>query len=91
MAGSGPNASIGGWVSGPDWYDRHRERRDKFLSEHPEWNIAFVRSMDRYEASSGETDTELVILQDKALGSLMDRLEARYANETRETPSEDLP
>jgi hypothetical protein len=35
--------------------------------------------MDRYEASSGETDTELIILQDKSLGSLMDRLEARYS------------
>ena len=69
---------VGGWISGPAWYDKHRERRDKFLTSHPEWNIAFVRSMDRYEASSGETDTELIILQDKSLGSLMDRLEARY-------------
>jgi hypothetical protein len=69
---------VGGWISGPAWYDRHRERRDKFLESHPEWTIAFVRSMDRYEASSGETDTELVILQDKSLGSLMDRLEYRY-------------
>jgi hypothetical protein len=34
--------------------------------------------MDRYEASSGDTDTQLVILPDKHLGTLMDRLEARY-------------
>jgi hypothetical protein len=83
---------VGGWISGPAWYDRHRERRDKFLAEHPEWAVAFVRSMDRYEASSGETDTELIILQDKSLGSLMDRLEARYptpeeeAEAAEETP-----
>jgi hypothetical protein len=88
MAGSGPGAPIGGWISGPAWYDRHRERRDKFLAEHPEWNISFVRSMDRYEASSGETETELVILQDKHLGALMDRLEARYPTPEAEGASD---
>jgi hypothetical protein len=87
MAGSGPGGPVGGWISGPAWYDKHRERRDKFLAEHPEWDIAFVRSMGRYEASSGETDTELIILQDKSLGSLMDRLEARYANDSEDTPA----
>jgi hypothetical protein len=79
----------GGWLSGPSWYDKHKERRDKFVAEHPEWSIAFVRSMDRYEASSGETDTELIILQDKHLGALMDRLEARYSDEPEEP--EDTP
>jgi hypothetical protein len=78
---------VGGWISGPAWYDKHRERRDKFLAEHPEWDISFVRSMDRYEASSGETDTELIILQDKSLGPLMDRLEARYSDEPEDTPA----
>jgi hypothetical protein len=43
--------------------------------------------MGRYEASSGETDTELIIFQDKSLGSLMDRLEARYANDSEDTPA----
>jgi hypothetical protein len=75
MAGSG----TGGWVSGSSsWYDKHTERKDKFLAQHPEWSIVYVRSMDRYEASSGDTDTQLVILSDKHLGTLMDRLEARY-------------
>ena len=32
----------------------------RYYTAHPEWDIAFVRSMDRYEASSGETDTELI-------------------------------
>jgi hypothetical protein len=69
----------GGWISGSSsWYDRHRDRKAKFLADHPEWSIVYVRSMDRYEASTGDTDTQLVILQDKSLGSLMDRLEARY-------------
>jgi hypothetical protein len=35
--------------------------------------------MGRYEASAGDYDTELVILQDRGLCALMDRLEARYA------------
>jgi hypothetical protein len=80
MAGSGPQASIGGgWITGtPSWYDRHRQRRDKFLAEHPEWQIVYVRSIDRYEASTGDTDTQLVILQDRSLGELMTRIEARY-------------
>jgi hypothetical protein len=79
MAGSGPGASIGGWASGPgNTYDKHRERRDKFLADHPEWSISYSRTMDRYEASTGDTDTELVILTDKHLGDMMDRLEARY-------------
>lgn len=69
-----------GWVSGSCWYDRHMQRRDKFLAAHPEWSIVLVRSMDRYEASTGDTDTELVILHDKHLGTLMDRLEARYGD-----------
>jgi hypothetical protein len=80
MAGSGFGGPIdGGWISGSSsWYDRQKDRRDKFLAEHPEWSIAYVRSMDRYEASTGDTDTQLVILQDKSLIQLMDRLEARY-------------
>lgn len=77
----------GGWISGPAWYDKHKERRDKFAAEHPEWSIAFVRSMDRYEASCGETDSELVILQDKSLGALMDRLEARYGDGEEPEPA----
>ena len=44
--------------------------------------------MDRYEASSGETETELVILQDKHLGALMDRLEARYPTPEAEGASD---
>jgi hypothetical protein len=77
MAGSG----TGGWISGPSWYDRHKERRDKFLVDHPEWSIVYVRYMDQHEASTGETDTELVILHDKSLALLMDRLEHRYKGE----------
>lgn len=77
MAGSGLD---GGWVSGTCWYDRHKQRRDKFLADHPEWAIVFVRSLDAHEASTGDTDTELVILTDRSLGTLMDRLEARYGD-----------
>ena len=80
MAGSGPIwGPGGGFVSGSGW-DRHRERRDKFLGDHPEWSIVYVRSQDRYEASTGHTDTELILMTDTHLGTLMDRLEARYAN-----------
>lgn len=83
MAGSGfggPVGLDGGWISGGmSWYDKQKMRRDKFIAEHPEWTIAFVRSMDRYEASRGDTETGLDILQDKSLTQLMDRLEARYA------------
>jgi hypothetical protein len=75
------------WVSGPGFYDRHKQRKDKFLAEHSEWSIVFVASMDRYEASTGDLDTELVLMTDKALGQLMDRLEAKYASE-QDTPSE---
>lgn len=71
-------AGIGGWISGAGWYDRHRERRDKFLAEHPTWSIVYVRSKDVYEASRGDSETGLDILMDKSLGPLMDRLEARY-------------
>ena len=90
MAGSGPYAPTGsgyeqygpyggGWVSGSgSWYDKHKERKDKFLAEHPSWEIVYVRSQDRYEATTGNTDTELVILTDTHLGDLMDRLEARF-------------
>lgn len=79
MAGSGPYAAVGGWASGPgNNFGRHRERRDKFLAEHSDWAISYSRTMDRYEASTGDTDTELVILTDKHLGDLMDRLEARF-------------
>ena len=79
MAGSGMGGFGGGWASGPgNNYDKHKERRDKFLAAHPEWEIVYVRSMDRYEASTGDTSTELVILNDTHLSELMDRLEARY-------------
>jgi hypothetical protein len=80
MAGSGP----GGWISGSAWYDRIKERRDKFLAEHPEWSIVHVRSMDEYEASKGDTESELIVMHDRSLGTLMDRLEARYPD-TEET------
>jgi hypothetical protein len=73
MAGSGP----GGWISGAGWYDRAQERRDKFLAAHPEWNIICVRSLGQYEAT-GDTGTELLFLHDRSLGTLMDRLEARF-------------
>jgi hypothetical protein len=81
MAGSGPGASIGGgWASGPgNTFDKHRQRRDKFLATHPEFSIVHIRMTDHYEASSGDSDSaELVILTDKHLGSLMDRLETRF-------------
>ena len=69
----------GGWVSGSSsWYTRHQDRRAKFLADHPEWTIVYVRSLDMHEASTGDMDSELVILQDRSLGALMDRLEARY-------------
>jgi hypothetical protein len=82
MADSGISGSIGldsGWISGGVQYGKQEMRRDKFLSDHPGWTIAYVRSMGRYEASAGDYDTELVILQDRGLCALMDRLEARYA------------
>jgi hypothetical protein len=82
MAGSGPHASIGhGWMSGAgDWYQRIQERKARFLDKHPEWSIIHVRSLDRYEASKGDKDSPegLTLLQDKSLGELMTRLEARY-------------
>lgn len=74
------DAGTGGWISGSGWYDRVQERRDKFLADHPEWKIVYVRSLDQHEASTGDTDTMLVILHDRSLGTLMDRLEARYAS-----------
>lgn len=91
MAGSGPLASIGGgWASGPgNHFDKHRQRRDIFLAEHAEWSIVYVRQMDQYEASMGDTDTELTILTDKRLADLMDRLEARYP--TPEAEAEEAP
>jgi hypothetical protein len=88
MAGSGPYAPIGdgygpyggGWLSGSgSWFDKHRERKEKFLAAHPDWEIVYVRSQDRYEASTGNTDTELVIMTDTHLGTLMDRLEKRFS------------
>lgn len=82
-------ADMGGWISGACWYDRHKQRRDKFLTEHPEWAIVFVRSMDCYEASAGDTDTQLVILTDRHLGTLMDRLEARYGHEDKQDDQDD--
>ena len=54
------------------------ERKEKFLGAHPDWEIVYVRSKDRYEASTGNTDTELVIMMDTHLGTLMDRLEERF-------------
>jgi hypothetical protein len=45
--------------------------------------------MDQYEASMGDTDTELTILTDKRLADLMDRLEARYP--TPEAEAEEAP
>jgi hypothetical protein len=95
MAGSGPGYSHpvgsidgGGWNPASSWYDKHKERKDKFLAEHPEWDIVYVRMMDQHEASTGTTDTELVVLQDKSLGDLMDRLEARYAKPKAEDKGE---
>jgi hypothetical protein len=88
MAGSGPYASIDhGWMSGAgDWYQRIQERRAKFLAEHPEWSIVFVRSIDQHEASMGDKDSPegLTILQDRSLGELMSRLEARYPKSEEE-------
>jgi hypothetical protein len=80
MAGSGPLAPIGGgWISGAcSWQDKQTERKDKFLADHPEWEIARIHSMGCYEASTGTTDTELVVLSDANLAALMDRLEARF-------------
>jgi hypothetical protein len=84
VAGSG----IGGWISGSCWYDKHKERRDKFLMNHPEWAIVYVRSMDRHEASKGDTETKLVILTDKSLGRLMDRLEDKYGDQDQEASNQ---
>lgn len=63
-----------------NWYIRHVERKDKFLAEHPEWSIVFVRWLDSYEASRGDKDAPegLSIVHDKSLGTLMDKLEALY-------------
>jgi hypothetical protein len=60
------------------WYEEVKDRKGKFLADHPEWEIVYVRSLDRHEASTGSTETGLVILHDTSLGTLMDRLEARY-------------
>jgi hypothetical protein len=84
MAGSGPGIAYprsnddDGWISGPSAYDRAKERRDKFLAEHSDWSIVFVRARDVYEASRGDSDSGLDILIDKSLSQLMDRLEACY-------------
>ncbi|HEY0934710.1 MAG TPA: hypothetical protein VGD91_13330 [Trebonia sp.] len=85
MAGSGPYAPIGGgWISGAcSWYDKQKERRGKFLAEHPDWEIYRIRSVNRWEASNGDTDTELSILQDEHLASLLDRLEARFPKDEK--------
>ena len=69
------------WIAWPGFYDPHRARRDKFLADHPQWQIIFVGDLDGYEASTGDIDTQLVILADRSLGPLMDRLEARYASD----------
>jgi hypothetical protein len=81
MADSGgPLPPIGGgWISGScSWYDRQHERRGKFLATHPGWEIVHIRSMDQWEASTGDTDSELIIMQDRVLAALMDRLEKRF-------------
>ena len=80
MAGSGPYASIGGgWISGVcTWKDKQQVRREKFLASHPEWEIVRVHSLGGWEASKGDTDTELIVLSDGNLAALMDRLEERF-------------
>ncbi|HEY0936187.1 MAG TPA: hypothetical protein VGD91_20910 [Trebonia sp.] len=83
MAGSGPYAPVGGgWISGAcSWYDKQEERKDKFLAGHPDWKIVQVRSMDQWEASTGDTDSELIVMQDRVLAALMDRLEQRFPDD----------
>lgn len=69
------------WIPWPGFYDPHKARRGKFLANHPEWQIIFVGDLEGYEASTGDIDTQLVILADRSLGPLMDRLEAGYATD----------
>jgi hypothetical protein len=73
--------ALGGWISGPGWYDKDRNRRNAFIAEHPEWVIAYISDTDHWEAVSGSTETQLITMTDHSLGALMDRLEAKYTNE----------
>jgi hypothetical protein len=74
----------GGWLSGSCAYGKQEIRRDNFLASHPEWEIVHVKLGGYYEASKGDSDTELAILTDRYLGDLMDRLEEKYG----ESPDE---
>ena len=80
MAGS----DIGGWILGACFngtlpsQDRDWVRMVVFLADHPEWRISHNPVHDIHEAVTGPTDTELIVVGDTYLGSLMDRLEARY-------------
>jgi hypothetical protein len=70
----------GGWLSGSCAYGKQEMRRDKFRADHPEWEIVHVKLGGYYEASKGDSDTELTIPTDRYLGNLMDRLEERYGD-----------
>lgn len=59
-------------------YGRDEQRRERFLANHPEWQIVHVKSAGYHEASRGSTDTELVLLIDRRLTDLLDRLVKRY-------------
>jgi hypothetical protein len=76
MAGSGPG--IGGWTSGAGLFTRAMERRDIFTTNHPEWTIKHISDTNSYEATQGDTDTVLIVLHDRSLDRLMERLEAEF-------------
>lgn len=47
-------------------------RKEKFLAEHPEWSIVFVRSGGYFEATRDEPNT---VITDYQLRCLLDRVE----------------
>jgi hypothetical protein len=50
-------------------------RKEKFLAEHPEWSIQYVRSRDVHEAVREDASGETIII-DTRLSALLDRAEA---------------
>lgn len=53
-------------------------RKEKFVADHPEWSIAYVRSAGYFEAVRDEPNT---VITDYDLCALLDRVER--ATETR--------
>ena len=54
-----------------EWTDQV-VRKEKFLADHPEWNIVYVKSAGYFEASRDDPNT---VITDYQLQHLLDRVE----------------